>query len=240
MVTITAIVPAAGCGARAGLNGNKILAPLLERPVLWWTLEALSCAPWPEAGARLCQLVVVARPDEFSLVRLAAPPMPEGVELLLVQGGDTRQQSVEAGLRAAQGAYVLVHDAARPCVSDDLLLRTAARGIRTGAAIAALPASDTVKWAHENKRDEIQTTLPRERVHLAQTPQVFWRGALVKAFKKARESDFAGTDCASLIEHAGGRVALVEGERSNIKVTFPDDLERAALFLARASSHLPG
>jgi len=233
MVTITAIVPAAGCGARAGLNGNKILAPLLERPVLSWTLQSLVCAPWESIHARLCQLIIVARPDEWPLVSLAAPPMPEGVELLLVRGGDTRQESVEAGLRASEGAYVLVHDAARPCVSDDLILKTTARGIRTGAAIAALPASDTVKWAREGKQDEIQATLDRGRVHLAQTPQVFWRGALVNAFKKAGETDFAGTDCASLIENAGGRVALVEGERSNIKITFADDLERAALFLAR-------
>ncbi len=233
MVTITAIVPAAGCGARAGLNGNKILAPLLERPVLTWTLEALLQAPWEEANARLIQLVVVAREEEFPLVQLAAPPLPKGVELVLVCGGDTRQSSVEAGLNASDGAYVLVHDAARPCVSAELLLQTAARGIRSGAAIAALPASDTVKWAQEHKTDEVKSTLPRQRVHLAQTPQVFWRGALIKAFKKAREMGFEGTDCASLVEGAGGRVALVEGERTNIKVTFPDDLERAETILTR-------
>jgi 2-C-methyl-D-erythritol 4-phosphate cytidylyltransferase len=236
MVTITAIVPAAGCGARAGLNGNKILAPLLERPVLTWTLEALLLAPWEEAGARLVQLVVVAREEEFPLIQLAAPLLPEGVEMLLVQGGNTRQSSVEAGLNASEGAYIVVHDAARPCVSAELIIQTAARGIRSGAAIAALPASDTVKWAQEHKADEIKSTLPRERVHLAQTPQVFWRGTLLKAFKKAREMGFQGTDCASLVEHAGGRVALVEGERTNIKVTFPDDVERAETILARRAS----
>lgn len=233
MVTITAIVPAAGCGARAGLNGNKILAPLSERPVLTWTLEALLNAPWQKANARLVQLVVVAREAEFPLIRLAMPLVPEGVELTLVRGGDTRQASVELGLEASQGAYVLVHDAARPCVSEELLVRTVARGIRMGAAIAALPASDTVKWAQEKKPDEIKSTLPRERIHLAQTPQVFWRATLLKAFKKARHDGFEGTDCSSLVEHAGGRVALVEGERSNIKVTFPDDLERAEAILAR-------
>jgi 2-C-methyl-D-erythritol 4-phosphate cytidylyltransferase len=105
MVTITAIVPAAGCGARAGLNGNKILAPLLERPVLSWTLESL-CARLKTINVRLCQLIIVARPEEFPFVRSAAPRMPGGVELLLVRGGDTRQESVEAGLRASEGAYV--------------------------------------------------------------------------------------------------------------------------------------
>lgn len=235
-MTITAIVPAAGCGARAELNGNKILAPLLGRPVLSWTLEALLQAPWEQANARLVQLVIVAREAEFPLIQLAAPSIPGGVELLLVQGGDTRQDSVEAGIRASEGAYVLVHDAARPCVSAQLLTRTVLRGIRSGAAIAALPASDTVKWAQEHKADEIQSTLPRDRVHLAQTPQVFWRGTLLRAFKKARETGFEGTDCASLVEHAGGRVALVEGERTNIKVTFPDDLERAGAILAQRGS----
>ena len=236
MVTITAIVPAAGCGARAGLNGNKILAPILERPLLTWTLEALLNAPWSEANARLVQLVVVAREDEFALVRLAAPPMPDDVEFLTIEGGDTRQESVEAGLGVSEGAYVLVHDAARPCLSPDLIVRTALRGIRTGAAIAALPASDTVKWAQEKKPDEIKSTLLRERIHLAQTPQVFWRATLLKAFKKARESGFSGTDCSSLVENAGGRVALVEGERTNFKVTFPDDLARAEAILARTLS----
>ncbi|BCM89433.1 2-C-methyl-D-erythritol 4-phosphate cytidylyltransferase [Abditibacteriota bacterium] len=236
MVTITAIVPAAGCGARAGLNGNKILAPVLERPILTWTLEALLNAPWSDANAELVELVVVARADEFALVRLAAPPIPEGVEFLVIEGGDTRQDSVEAGLEASNGAYVLIHDAARPCLSGQLIARCVARGIRAGAAIAALPASDTVKWAQEKKADEIKSTLPRERVHLAQTPQVFWRGTLLKAFKKARETGFNGTDCSSLVENAGGRVALVEGERTNFKVTFPDDLGRAEAVLARGLS----
>lgn len=236
MVTITAIVPAAGCGARAGLNGNKILAPVGERPILTWTLEALLNASWGEAGAQLIQLIVVARAEEFELVRTAAPPVPGGVEFLMVEGGATRQDSVEAGVGAANGAYVLIHDAARPCVSRGLIARCVARGIRSGAAIAALPASDTVKWAQEKKPDEIKSTLARERVHLAQTPQVFWRGTLLKAFKKARETGFSGTDCSSLVEHAGGRVALVEGERTNFKVTFPDDLSRAEAILARGLS----
>jgi len=233
---ITAIVPAAGCGARAGLNGNKILAPVLERPLLTWTLEALLNAPWSEANAQLVQLVIVARADEFELIRLASPPIPEGVELSLIEGGETRQDSVEAGLLASTGAYVLVHDAARPCLSGELIVRCAARGIRTGAAIAALGASDTVKWAQEQKPDEIKSTLPRERVFLAQTPQVFWRATLLKAFRKARETGFNGTDCSSLVENSGGRVALVEGERTNLKVTFPDDLERAEAILARGLS----
>ncbi len=233
MVTITAIVPAAGCGARAGLNGNKILAPLLERPLLTWTLEALLCAAWHEANARLLELIVVARAEEFGLVRTACPEVPKDVEFSVVQGGDTRQESVEAGVRAASGAYVLVHDAARPCVSNGLLVRTTARGIRSGAAIAALGASDTVKWASDKKRDEIESTLARERVWLAQTPQVFWRGTLLRAFQKARETGFVGTDCSSLVEHAGGRVALVQGEPLNFKVTFPDDLARAEEILSR-------
>lgn len=236
MVTITAIVPAAGCGARAGLNGNKILAPVLERPILTWTLEALLKAPWSEANAELVQLIVVARAEEFELIRLAAPVIPEGVEFTVIEGGDTRQDSVEAGLNASIGAYVLVHDAARPCLSGDLILRCVTRGIRAGAAIAALPASDTVKWAQEKRADEIKSTLPRERIHLAQTPQVFWRGTLLKAFKKAHETGFKGTDCSSLVENAGGRVALVEGERTNFKVTFPDDLGRAEAVLARGLS----
>ena len=236
MVTITVIVPAAGCGARAGLDGNKILAPLSERPLLTWTLEALLNAPWREANAQLVQLVVVAREDEFPLVRLATPTLPDGVDFTLVQGGNTRQDSVEAGVEASTGAYVLVHDAARPCLSGELIVRATQKGVRAGAAIAALPASDTVKWAQEKKPDEIKSTLPRERVHLAQTPQVFWRGTLVKAFKKARETGFNGTDCSSLVENAGGRVALVEGERTNIKVTFPDDLVRAETILARGLS----
>src|SRR5690606_29224052 len=113
--TISVIVPAAGCGARAGLNGNKILAPLCGRPLLAWTLEALLRTGHPAAGTpetdlwSITELIIAARPDEWDLVRAAAA----GLRLTprLVNGGATRQDSVFQAVTAAGGEYVLVHDA---------------------------------------------------------------------------------------------------------------------------------
>jgi 2-C-methyl-D-erythritol 4-phosphate cytidylyltransferase len=224
VLTISILVPAAGCGARAGLGANKILAPLCGRPLLSHTLESLlTCA---------CdELLVAARAEEFERVREAAGEL--SVRLQLVEGGATRQDSVENMARAAMGDFVLVHDAARPLVSADLITRVCEAAFRTGAAIAALPATDTVKRAILREDGAfIAETLPREAVWLAQTPQVFKRELLLRALHAAARDGFAGTDCASLVERLEHPVALVRGETRNLKVTYADDLARAEQILS--------
>jgi 2-C-methyl-D-erythritol 4-phosphate cytidylyltransferase len=257
--SVSTVIPAAGCGSRAGLGGNKILAPLCGRPVLEWTLRALlqpDALP-PRASHR--DLVLAARRDEWALIepiaRRVLAQIDPGTrpELLLVEGGATRQDSVAAAARVAQGRWVCVHDAARPLVSPELsrrVLEAVASSSEPGScfagAIAALPASDTVKMAVSSTGGEghahIEGTLDRACVWLAQTPQVFERRVLLEALAEAQRDGFIGTDCASLVERLrdeAGRprynVALVPGEPSNFKITFGPDIERAEFLLRERS-----
>lgn len=235
-MTISVIVPAAGCGARAALNGNKILAPLRgsfsphgEFSVLFWTLNALRAASYP-VDAEVIEMLVVARPEEFEAIETIWQQCAFSLDCRTVAGGATRQDSVYAGVQAARGDFILVHDAARPCISAEVVNRTVAAALASGAAIAALPVSDTVKRA--DRQNCIAQTLDRSEIWLAQTPQVFRRDLFFAALQSAQEAQFQGTDCASLLERAGVPVALVEGEANNLKVTYAADLERAAAILS--------
>jgi 2-C-methyl-D-erythritol 4-phosphate cytidylyltransferase len=232
-MTISAIVPAAGCGARAALNGNKILAPLPnvgdfgEYSVLFWTLNALRAANY--GADELLEIIVVARKEEFEAIEKVWSECGFSLWHWTVEGGATRQDSVLAGVRKAQGDFVLVHDAARPCVSGEVITRTVEAALKGGSAIAALPVSDTVKRA--DAHNCIAQTLSRSEIWLAQTPQIFRRDAFLAALENAQHEGFQGTDCASIMEYAGHKVALVPGDSNNLKITYAADLERAAAIL---------
>lgn len=277
------IVPAAGCGARAAQNGNKILAPLRGRPLLFHTLRHLLTragsdhnhpSPDPyaapaEAGTSvtgpsvtgpsvtgptcsLDELIIAARREEWPLIQAVWDDLARQLATLpvyrLVEGGASRQDSVLAAVRAAGCDFVAVHDAARPFASRDLLDRVWRGALPTGAAIAALPASDTVKRAISKTPGDgaqpcVCETLERGEVWLAQTPQVFRRELLLEALETARREGWAGTDCASAVErlrNASGAmrapVALVESDAVNFKVTFPTDLTRAAWTLEQLAA----
>lgn len=161
-----------------------------------------------------------------------SPRETGGFPVVLVEGGATRQDSVLNAVRAAQSEWILVHDAARPCVSQALIESTLAAARASGAAIAALPVSDTVKRAAPD--GFIAQTLDRNEIWLAQTPQVFRREPFLAALQSAQNDGWQGTDCASIMERAGHRVALVRGEANNLKVTYAADLERAAAILIKA------
>jgi 2-C-methyl-D-erythritol 4-phosphate cytidylyltransferase len=253
MATISVVVPAAGCGARANLNGNKVLAPLCDKPLLWWTLRALIAPDALPQGTALREVVISARPDEFSLVENVITMLSNtaseysqrpvsSVKMHCVEGGATRQDSVAAAVHAASGDYVLVHDAARPLVSSTVVQRVVTAALQSGAAIAAVPVSDTVKRAASRAGDKDATgkrivahTLPRGDIWLAQTPQVFRRDILLQAFEDAQRVGFSGTDCSSLVERLRDHmqnlryhVTLVMGDERNFKVTVAADLHRAA------------
>jgi 2-C-methyl-D-erythritol 4-phosphate cytidylyltransferase len=257
MATISVIVPAAGCGARASLNGNKVLAPLCDKPLLWWTLRALTLPAALPQGTALHEVVVSARREEFPLIEnvtdalsAAAPEHSQReysqLKTHCVEGGATRQDSVAAAVHIASGDYVLVHDAARPLVPPHVVRRVVEAALRSGAAISAMPVSDTVKRAASRAGERasaggfsiIAQTLPRGDIWLAQTPQVFRRDILLQAFEEAQRTGFSGTDCASLVERLRDRsqnilypVTLVPGDERNFKVTYAADLERAAELL---------
>lgn len=233
--TISILVPAAGCGSRAATSGNKILASLHEKPLLWHTLRALTrIEAFPE-NTRPLELLIAARRDEFALIEPIINQLKaQNIKLktALVEGGATRQDSVFNATRAARGDMVMVHDAARPLVSAPLIKRVIEAALQRGAALAALPCPDTVK---QGENGLVRATLDRSVLWLAQTPQIFRRELFLEALKNAAATDFSGTDCASLVEHLGHPVQLVPGEAGNFKVTYPDDLERAAALLATAT-----
>jgi 2-C-methyl-D-erythritol 4-phosphate cytidylyltransferase len=220
-----AIVVAAGAGVRMGAAVPKALMPLAGRPMLAWSLDALRACPRVEA------VVVVAPPGLEAQVAEVA-----GAAATVVPGGDSRAESVREGLRAAPAgaALVLVHGAARPLVTPELIDAVLDGVEGADGAIAAAPAADTLKRAGEG--GVIEDTVPRQGLWGAQTPQAFHLHVLAAAVEAAEDEGrlAAATDCASLLEARGGRVRLVESRAPNLKVTTPSDAALAeALLRAR-------
>jgi 2-C-methyl-D-erythritol 4-phosphate cytidylyltransferase len=157
----------------------------------------------------------------------------------MVEGGEHRQESVAnalSKLNADANDIVLVHDAVRPFVDDEIISNVVREVQKHGAAIAALPAVDTIKQVDRTSEGAIITsTIPRERVVQAQTPQGFRYGLMKKAFDSAIADGFIGTDEASLVERIGESVSVVMGSARNIKITTPADLELAEFLLAQTS-----
>ena len=207
-MSVVGIIPAGGSGERLGADGPKAFAVLAGKPMLEWSLEAL---------AGVCERVVVAVPAGFE-----DPPDR-------VRGGASRSESVRSALAAAPEATVaVVHDAARPLVTRNLVERCiAALGGHEGA-IAAARVTDTVK---EGDGERVLRTLDRSRLWAVQTPQVFRADALRRALDAPPERLAAATDDASLVESAGGTVLLVEAPPENLKVTTPLDLRIAEAIL---------
>jgi 2-C-methyl-D-erythritol 4-phosphate cytidylyltransferase len=215
-----ALIVAAGSGARLGAGRPKALVELAGRPLVQWSIDALS------------------RVDGIERVVLALPPgtaAPAGVTA--VEGGASRSDSVRRALAAAgQGDPVVVHDAARPLVTSDLAERVIAAlagDPDADAAIAAAPVTDTVKRVDAGGR--VSETLDRSELWAVQTPQVFRRSALERALDVSAQELARATDDAWLVERAGGKVIVVQASDENLKVTIPFDLRVAELLLAMRS-----
>ena len=223
---VSAIIAAGGRGLRFGGDSPKQLLTLGGRPILARSVDAF-------VACDVISEIVVALPADLA----SAPPpylLERGKPVTIVTGGSERRSSVaNAFSRVSDRAEVVViHDAARPLVSDDLIRRTVAAATDTGAAIAALRAHDTVKQT--NGDGAITATLPRERIYLAQTPQAFRVPVLRDALRLGGEA----TDEAMLAERAGHTVRVVDGDPRNLKITTPDDLTMAEYFAA-GSSQVP-
>ena len=224
---VTAIIAAGGSGRRLGSAVPKQLLEIGGRTLLQRSIDAFRSHPEVTS-------VIVAVPADL----LAAPPRLAGRlrDVRLVAGGERRQDSV-ANAFAAVGAdaeIVLVHDAARPFVTDEVISRAIQGAVAHGAAIVAVPVSDTVKRVED---EVIVETLPREEIFLAQTPQAFRRDVLGAAIDAGRTLETA-TDEAMLAERAGHRVHVVAGDTANVKITTAGDLDRARA--GRASSAAAG
>ncbi|MGC4080983.1 MAG: 2-C-methyl-D-erythritol 4-phosphate cytidylyltransferase [Vicinamibacterales bacterium] len=180
--------------------------------------------------------LVVALPAEF----VAAPPpylRATNKPVRVVTGGARRQDSVRNAFNAVadDAELIVIHDAARPFASPDLISRTIVAAAESGAALAAMPARDTVKRSDGGRTPLVSETIPRETVYLAQTPQAFTRRVLKDALALG-ESGPDATDEAALAERAGHSVRLVEGEQSNIKLTTPEDLPVVDAIVRRSGS----
>lgn len=222
-----ALVPAGGGGSRMGADRPKQYLPLLERPLIWHTLNTL-CAV---AAIERVMVVIAAEDEHWGSYDWSA--FAGRIEVLRC-GGPTRAASVTNGLRAmgdrvGAGDWVLVHDAARACLSVAQVEKLIAEaGNDPIGGILAVPVADTLKRAESGPDDvRIAATVPREQLWQAQTPQMFRRGMLLEALESAP----AVTDEASAIEALGLKPRLVAADVTNLKVTYPLDLHLAEIIL---------
>ena len=231
MNRVTAILPAAGLGTRMGAETLKQFLELDGVPVLIFTLRRLAACP------AITDFIVATRADEVDSVAARIARENLGRPVRVVRGGDTRQDSVANALTEVpdNADLILVHDAVRPLVTRDQIERVIAEALSCDAAILGIPAMDTVK---EVKRASlpadvalITATIPRERVVLAQTPQVFRAALLLEAFARARQDGISASDEAGLVERLGRDVHVVVGSERNLKITRPGDMQLAEFYL---------
>jgi 2-C-methyl-D-erythritol 4-phosphate cytidylyltransferase len=237
---VIVIIPAAGLGTRMAAGPSvrgKKTAPSKQftdlggTPILLHTLRKFA------ASAAVSEIYVALRRNEINGFKSRLDAEGKDLQKMIhfVEGGEHRQHSVGnalAALSAADNDIVLVHDAVRPFVTEQVIEQVIRAAEKYGAAIAGLPAMDTVKQVDRTAEGAVITaTLPRERVVMAQTPQGFRFKVLKKSFDEAAADGFVGTDEASLVERSGHEVAVVMGSPRNIKITTPADMELAEFFL---------
>jgi 2-C-methyl-D-erythritol 4-phosphate cytidylyltransferase len=234
---VSVIIPAAGLGTRMGRSApekegtsRKQFMLLNGSPILVHTIRKFV------SSELVSEIVVALRAEDLSWAQDLFSSHRFGKTVRTVPGGETRQQSVENALASIgdETALVAVHDAVRPFVEKEVIEKVIQEAAETGAAILGIVPIDTVKQVHRNK---VRATLPRERLILTQTPQVFRLDLLRQAFQKAREDLFIGTDESSLVERLEQvEVSVVLGTDRNIKITKPSDMELARLYLALENS----
>src|SRR5882672_1875515 len=231
MNRVTAILPAAGLGTRMGADTPKQFLALDGVPVLFFTLRRLAACP------AITDFVIATRAEEVDSLGASVRSENLGRPVRFVRGGDTRQDSVANALAElpSEADLILVHDAVRPLVTLNQIERVIAEATACDAAILGIPAMDTVKEVKRaslpNDVALITATIPRERVVLAQTPQVFRAALLLEAFARARQDGVTASDEAGLVERIGRDVHVVVGSERNLKITRPGDMELAEFYL---------
>jgi 2-C-methyl-D-erythritol 4-phosphate cytidylyltransferase len=231
MSRIAAILPAAGLGTRMGAGTPKQFLELGGEPLVIFTLRRLA------ACSAITDFILATRGEELTSLEDRVSKARLGRPARVVHGGDTRQQSVANALAqvAPETEIVLVHDAVRPFVTPAQIDRLIAEARARGAAILGIPAIDTVKEVKRASLPEdvalITSTIPRERIVLAQTPQAFQYAVLREAFARAKQDDVTASDEASLVERTGRDVFVVLGSERNLKITRPSDMDLARFYL---------
>src|SRR5271169_5382554 len=233
MSRIAAIIPAAGMGTRMGAETPKQFLELDGTPIVILSLRRIA------GCAQVTDIIVATRADEVGRLEERIGKEKFAQTVRVVKGGDSRQDSVAAALREVSNdtEIVLVHDAVRPFVTPEQVARVIEEARRCEAAILGIPAMDTVKEVKRASLPEdvalITATIPRERVVLAQTPQVFTTKLLKEAFARAEADGVSASDEAGLVERLGREVFVVLGSERNIKITKPTDMELAKFYLER-------
>ena len=244
---VAVIIPAAGLGTRmspvpvgakpAKAPPSKQFTELAGTPILIHTLHKFA------ASSAVNEIWIALRENEIAGFRARLEKEAEkqikdlNKKIELVIGGEHRQQSVEHALNAIAADpndIILVHDAVRPFVTEEIIHEVIEAAKKYGAAIAGLPAVDTVKQVERTAEGAlIKATIPRASVVMAQTPQGFRYEVIKKAFDEASADGFTGTDESSLVERSGHDVAVVMGSPRNIKITTPADMDLAEFYLGK-------
>lgn len=236
---VSIIIPAAGLGTRMGRGvpenegvSRKQFMLLNGSPILIHTIRKfVSCA-------LVSEIVVALRADDIAWANDLIAHQGFSKPVRTIEGGETRQQSVENALATISDdtELIAVHDAVRPFIEIETIEKVIREAAEAGAAIVGIVPVDTVKQVHRNK---VRATLPRERLVLTQTPQVFKTALLKQAFQMAREDLFIGTDESSLVERLQQvEVSVVPGSDRNIKITKPSDMDLARLYLSLETAGL--
>ena len=231
MSRIAAIVPAAGLGTRMGAEMPKQFLKLDGVPLVIFTVRRLA------ACAGNMDFFIATRAPEVAGLGTRVAQEKLGRPVSVVRGGDSRQESVGNALAkvSPDTEIVLVHDAVRPCVTREQIERVIAEAQAHGAAILGIPAIDTIKEVRRTSLPEgvalITSTIPRERIVQAQTPQAFSAALLKEAFARAQQDGVTASDEAGLVERMGRDVYVVLGSERNLKITRPADMELARYYL---------
>lgn len=230
----TAILVAAGAGSRMGAQAMpKQFLPVGGIPILAHTLDVF------DRAAMIDHIVLVIRPEDRERCETLIKEHRIAKAVTLIDGGKERQDSVLRGLRAAppHTEIVLIHDAVRMFVTEEMLRASIDAARQIGASVVAVPAKDTIKEAHDNSNETgdrwplVSKTYNRRLLWQIQTPQTFRYRLILECYERAIAEGFAATDDAMMAEYAGLPVALVSGSYRNIKITTPDDLLIAEAFL---------
>ena len=228
----TAVILAAGLGKRMQAGHNKQFIEICGQSVLTHTLTVFAQIP------EIAKIILVVRAGEEDTCRNMIPEIAESKTVLAI-GGKERQDSVHNGIRAItwECEYILIHDGARPLVTEEVIRRTLLAAQNSGAAICAVPVKDTIKQADSD--GNVLATIPRESLWAVQTPQVFRADLIRRAYENAYVHNHYGTDDASLVEYLGEKIKIVTGDYENIKITTPEDIPTAEQILQkRQQTHI--
>jgi 2-C-methyl-D-erythritol 4-phosphate cytidylyltransferase len=221
-----ALITAAGKGQRMHSETPKQYLPLGGKPVLAQTVQVFEDCPSVDG------VYLIVPQDQMDLVQKEVVEKYGFKKVLkVVRGGKMRQQSVWNGIRAIRSgcAIVVVHDGVRPLIRQELIEESIEEARRGGAAVIAVPPKDTVKRLRDGRQLQ---TLPREEIWLAQTPQTFQFSLLKKAYQKAAQEAWVGTDDCALVENLGQAVSIIMGDYANIKITTAEDLLLAEILFS--------